>query len=171
MLVTTRSWSAALAAAAMRMRSNRRDIHLLFGCSFQKLQDRSLGLAHRFLAGMRLAGPEEATQPVLFAAWHDVHMQMRNALADAIVDGDERSFGRHSVLDGASEQLDVCKERSEQLFWQVGQGLNVRLGNQYGVAGEERLIIQERDRQLVFKHHVIGVRRDLAESVTCAGSH
>src|SRR5580658_7150174 len=171
MLVTTRSGSAALAVAATRIRSNRRDIHLLFGCSFQKLQDCGLGLAHRFLARMRLAGPEEATQAVLFTSRHDVHMQMRNALADTIVDGDERSFGRHSVLDGASEQLDVGKERSEQLFWQVGQRLKVRLGNQYGVADEERLIIQERDRQIIFKHDVIGVRRDLAESATGASWH
>ena len=89
------------------MRNNKRDIQLLFGCFVKKLQDRRLGLPHMLFAGVRLARPEEAPQSVFLAARDKVHVQMRNALADLIVDGDERSLRLHRLLDGARQQLHV----------------------------------------------------------------
>ena len=137
MLVTSRSWSAALAVAAIKNKGKKRAITLTFRLfASQKLQDRGLGLPHMFFPRMRLARPEEAAQAVLFAARHNVHMQMRNALADAIVDGDERSLGLHRLLDGAREQLHVGEERPHQLRRQIGQRFIVRLGNEQRVPDE-----------------------------------
>ena len=63
-------------------------------------------------------------------------MQMRNTLADAIVDGDKRAFGVHAVLDGAREQLHVRKERSHEFQRQIRQRFVVGLGNEQRVPDE-----------------------------------
>ena len=58
------------------------------------------GLAHlAFFIGP--AWPEESAKPVLRPARHDVDVQVRHALAYAIVDRHERTFGPESFLNGA----------------------------------------------------------------------
>src|SRR5580704_14160508 len=116
-----------------------------------------LGLPHMFFTRMRLARPEEAAQSVLFAARDNVHMQMRNALADLIIDGYERSLGFDGLFDGVRQKLYVGEEWPEQLGRQIRQRCIVRLGDQHRVANEERLVIQERNRKLVFEHNIVGV--------------
>src|SRR5580658_7247788 len=96
------------------------------------------------LARLRLPWPEEATQTVLLLPWHNMDVQMRNALAHAIVDRDKRAFGVHALLDPAREQLDVQEERSNQLGWQILQRFVMGLGNEQRVSDEQRPIIQER---------------------------
>ena len=43
--------------------------------------------------------PEKSLQPVAFGAWNDVHMEVGNALTDAIVGSDEGAFGAHTQFD------------------------------------------------------------------------
>ena len=76
------------------------------------MSNRGLRFSHMLLARMRLPGPEETTQAVLLFPGHNMDMQVRNALADAIIDGNEGAVGAHAFLDGASEQLHVGEERS-----------------------------------------------------------
>jgi hypothetical protein len=59
----------------------------------------------RILVG--LARPEEALEAVLASPWHDMDMQMRNALADAVVDGDEGPVGLQAMLDRSRQELGV----------------------------------------------------------------
>ena len=51
---------------------------------------RAATACHLVVVGVALAGPEEAAQPVLASAGHDVHVQVRHALADHVVHGHER---------------------------------------------------------------------------------
>ena len=56
-----------------------------------------------------------------------MHVKMRNALADAIVDGHEGSLGFHALRDSAGEKLDIQKERADQRVGQVRKRLDVVL--------------------------------------------
>jgi len=51
------------------------------------------------------ARPEKSPQSISFAARYDVNVQMRDALADPIVDGDERSLGLQRRFHSPAEQL------------------------------------------------------------------
>src|SRR4029078_10398210 len=53
---------------------------------------------HLRLAGIALAGPEETAQPVAPAARPHVHVQVRDALADLVVDGHERALRARRLL-------------------------------------------------------------------------
>lgn len=99
-----------------------------------------------------MARPEEALESVLLSARHDVNVQMRNALAYAIVDGYERAFGFHPEFDGARQKLRILKERTGQLWRQVCQRLEVLSRNQQAVAREQRPVIEEGQREMVFKY-------------------
>src|SRR6266853_851163 len=73
-------------------------------CSAKAVLQASLtpgnGSAERFLhlpkgnvIRVPLSGPEEAFEAILVVAWHEVDMDVGDALADVIVDGDERPIG------------------------------------------------------------------------------
>jgi hypothetical protein len=101
-------------------------------------------------------GPKESFQPVSLAARNDVNVEMRDALADAIVDGHEGSFGVHPLHDGAGKKLDIQKERADQIIGQVRKRLKVALYDEEAMAGEKRAMIQKCERELVFKNFVAG---------------
>ena len=65
-----------------------------------------------FLVGA--AGPEEAAQAVLAFAWDDVDVEVRDALADDVVDGDEGAVCLHCCLHFAGEHLSVGEKRADQ---------------------------------------------------------
>src|SRR4051812_15905664 len=60
------------------------------------------GLLGRGIFGPR---PEESAESVLGPAGDDVNVQMGNALADTVVNGDEGSLGVEGDFDGAAEVL------------------------------------------------------------------
>ena len=64
-------------------------------------------LLHRRLAVVLDARPEEAAQAVLQAARDHVHVQVRHALADAVVHGHERAVGAQPFLHRARETPQV----------------------------------------------------------------
>ena len=70
-------------------------------------------------------------------------MQMRHALADAIVYGDERAFGLHPLLHRVRQPLHIAEERADQFFGQVRQGFVMFFGDKQRVAQEQRPMIQE----------------------------
>src|SRR4051794_14449729 len=64
------------------------------------------------LVGVRIvtvgvARPEETAQPVFAPSRDDVHVQVRNALADPVVDRDEGAFRTEALLHRAREQPSV----------------------------------------------------------------
>ena len=97
-----------------------------------------------FFARRRLARPEKASETVLLAARDDMHVQVRHALAHAIVNGDEGAFGPHAPLDGARQQLDILEKWADQVGREILQCLIVRFRDEQRVAGEHVPIVQKR---------------------------
>jgi len=119
----------------------------------------------RLRIGVSSTGPEEAFQTVFGPARNDVNMQVRHALADAIVDGDERPRGVQTLLHGGAEQLRAPKQRRNEFRGKIRQRFNVPPRDQQAVAWKERAVIEKGQRLLIFKHD-IRLRRsgsDLAE--------
>ena len=71
------------------------------------------------------SGPEKAFQTIPFTPGHDVGMQMRNALADAVINRDEGAFSVESLFDGPLEPLHGLKERADFSSRQIVQRDNV----------------------------------------------
>jgi hypothetical protein len=89
-----------------------------------------------------------------------VDVQVRDALADAVVDRDEAALGAEGVLDRAGQPPDAAEERLHQLVRQVGQRLEVSAGHQQHVPREQRTVVEERDALPVVVDHV---GRELSE--------
>src|SRR5437762_8935636 len=83
--------------------------------------------------GVLRAGPEEAAQAVLAIPRHDMDVEVGHALADAVVDRDERTGGAERGLHRAREPLRLSEQRSDELRRQVDQRLVVHLGHEQGV--------------------------------------
>lgn len=83
-----------------------------------------------------------------------MHVEVRDALADAIVDGDEASFRFHATLDGSSEQLNVRKQRLDQRSGQIAQSFEMAFGNQERMPGEYGTMIQKCERVFIFEDFV-----------------
>ena len=58
-----------------------------------------------------------------------MHVQMRDALADAIVNAHKRPLGCERLLHRLRQELGIRKERADQRPWQVDKGLVVTFGN------------------------------------------
>ena len=122
-----------------------------------------------FLVGA--AGPEEAAQAVLAFAWDDVDVEVRDALADDVVDGDEGAVCLHCCLHFAGEHLSVGEKRADQGGGEIGQSGVMRFRNQQDVAGEKRADVEEGDGDFVFENN-FGfhfARNDFAEKARLAG--
>jgi hypothetical protein len=97
-----------------------------------------------------------------------VNVKMRNALADAIVNADKRSLCFNRPLNRARQQLSVCEKWTYQGGRQVRERFKVIPGNQQTMTGENRAMIEKRDRRLVREHDGRGnvARNDSAENAT-----
>ena len=80
-----------------------------------------------FLIGA--TGPEKATKTVLAFARDDVDMEVRDALADDVVDGDEAAVCFHCCLHFSGEHLSVGEKRANQFGGEIRQSGIVRFGN------------------------------------------
>jgi hypothetical protein len=94
-----------------------------------------------------------------------VDVEVGDALADDVVEGDERPRLPHRLGDRPRQQSGVGKQRPYQLVREVGERLDVLPRDQQAVPGEERPIVEERERDLVLEDHVpgLGSRGDRAE--------
>ena len=62
-----------------------------------------------FVVTVGLAWPEEAFQPILLTSRDNVNMQMWDALAYTVIDGNEGTFSQEPLLDSKHQQLNVRK--------------------------------------------------------------
>jgi hypothetical protein len=104
-----------------------------------------------FLVGA--TGPEKATKAVLAFARNDMDMEVRDALADDVVHGDEAAVCLHCCLHFAGEQLCVGEKRADQSGGEIRQSGVVRFRNQQDVAGEKRANVEEGDGDFVFENN------------------
>ncbi len=65
---------------------------------------------HVHVVPIRLSGPEEASEAVPAPPGNDVDVEVGDALADAVVDGDERAVRVQARFDRAGQSLDVREQ-------------------------------------------------------------
>ncbi len=80
-------------------------------------------------------------------------MQMRNALADPIVDGNERPLRPHSILHSPADQLHVAEEAVHAPRRQLGKGFTVIPRHDEDMPVKERPPVQEGSRNFVLEDH------------------
>lgn len=114
-----------------------------------RLSDRILYGAHGFGVIVAVPWPEESLEPILRPAWHDMQVQMRNALTDAIVHRDEGAGGLHRFLDRRAEQLCMHQKRTGERSGKLRQRLDVRPRYQQAMPRKERPVVQEGERMFV----------------------
>jgi len=126
---------------------------------------------HRRIALVFLARPEEAAQAVPLLALDDVHMEGRNALAHAVVHGDEGAVRAERRLEGARDALHVGEERRDRGGRQVGERLDVHPRDDEHVPRKERLYVQKSHARVALEDARGGARpaHDFAEEA--ARSH
>lgn len=94
-----------------------------------------------------------------------MYMKMRNTLAHTIIDGHECALRLHPLHDGSREKPDIGKQRANQGVRQIEKRLDVAPGDEERVAGKKRAMIQEGERNIVFKdlEARYGTANDIAE--------
>jgi hypothetical protein len=112
-----------------------------------------------------LPRPEKASEAVLLLAGNDVDVQMRNALAYLVVDGDERAVRSEGGFDRTGQSLRAGEEGRDQLGGQIRQRFVVGARNEEDVAHEEGPGIEESKARFILEYAVGRPRgrHDLAE--------
>ena len=87
--------------------------------------------------------PEETAQAVAAVPGHDVHVEVRHALADGVVDGHEGAVGAERAHHRARHTLDDAEERSDEIGVEIGQGHDVWPRHHKNVTLEHRPAIEE----------------------------
>jgi len=82
-----------------------------------------------------------------------MHMQVGNALADAVIHGYKRTLGAQSGFQGAAQNLHICQKLAVSVSWEFRERFDVISGYEQDVAGEQRTVIEERERSVVLEHH------------------
>src|SRR5262249_39475930 len=98
--------------------------------------EQPLDAAHLLPPRVSLTRPEESAEPVLSPPRDDVDVQVRHALADPVVDRDERSLGLETRLHRARQELHVEEERPDQRVGKIGQRCQMVPWHQEAVAAK-----------------------------------
>jgi len=98
-----------------------------------------------------LPWPEESFQSVSLGSWDHVHVEVRHALADAVIDRDECALRSHAFFHRNGKQARVCRDLLQQRRGNLVQRFYMLLRYQEAVAGKERPVIQESQRKLIFE--------------------
>ena len=90
----------------------------------------SLPQSKRVVVGLGIglvtnARPEEAAQPILATPRHDVHVEMRNALTDDVVDGNERAVAVERVGHASRDSLHSFEEWADEIKIEVDKSHTV----------------------------------------------
>ena len=72
-----------------------------------------LNLSNMVLIRIPLPGPEKASEAISAPPGNDVDVEVRDALADAVVDGDERTVSVQARFDRAGQSLDVREQGAD----------------------------------------------------------
>jgi len=134
-------------------------------CRLQHLAQAAGVVGGFVVIGVPGAGPEETPQAVAPGAGHDVHVKMRDALADRVVHADEAALRAQRGRHGRADLLHPQEQRAYQAAGQVGQRHVVRSRGDEHVPLEHRPGVEERDGDVVGENHVgcPGPRDDVAE--------
>ena len=94
-----------------------------------------------------------------------MHVQMRNTLAHAIIHRDERPVRLHSRFDCARQNLNVAKDRFNQVCRQIDQSFIVLFGYEQAMTRKDRTMIEKGEAVVIFKDHASGefATHDFAE--------
>src|SRR5437763_12620616 len=79
-----------------------------------------------------------------------MHMQVRYALADLVVDGDKRALRAKAFLYGLRDQLRGAEQRCQQIRRNVGQGIKMFFGTDQAMAWKQRSVVEKYYRVLIF---------------------
>ena len=63
---------------------------------------------------IRLPGPEEASEAIPAPPGNDVNVEVGHALADAVVDGDERAVRVQARFNRTGQRLDVREQEVDE---------------------------------------------------------
>ncbi len=98
-----------------------------------------------------------------------MNVEVGDALAHPVVDGDECPVRFHGELDARAEQLGVAPEVAEQIPGKIAESLEVGARYQKAVAREQWTVIEECDGVIVLEDHMRGnfVGGDAAEGTHC----
>ena len=90
---------------------------------------------------------------------------MRNTLAHPIIDGHECTLRLHPLHDGSGEKPDIAEDCAHELAGKIEERFDVALYDKQSVAGEERAMIEECQRNIVLKNFEAGygAAKDLAK--------
>ena len=97
-------------------------------------------------------------------------MDAGDALADAVVDGDERPIGGFALFNGPFQQLHILEQWPDEGRGEVGQRLVMLLWHEQAVAGEKRPLVQKSQGEAVFKDQrgLFLTAEDATERAGCA---
>ena len=90
------------------------------------------------------------------ATRHDVNMEVRHALADHVIDCQERAFGSGRSGQGPRQALRQGEERPHFGDRQIGKGRDMRPGHEQNVAGQEGEAIEECDPRCIVEDDLGG---------------
>jgi hypothetical protein len=81
-----------------------------------------------------------------------MHMKVRNALADLVVDRHKSSLRGHAFLHSPAKNLCAAEKRPRKSAGQVHQCLVVCPGDQQAMTGKERAVVQEGHAGFIIQH-------------------
>jgi hypothetical protein len=80
-------------------------------------------------------------------------MEVRNTLADFVVDGHKSSFSFHAGFHGECEKPGVGEKGLDPVVRQIRERLVMIFGYQEAVSRKERAVIEKSQAKIVFKHY------------------
>jgi hypothetical protein len=120
--------------------------------------DRPRNLPHLIVIMVRATRPGQvaAEEAVVVATRHDVNVEVRHALADDIVNRQERASVTSCQGHGARQVPREGEERAHFGGRQIGKRRDMQPGHQQHVAGQERASIEECDPRWIVEDDLGG---------------
>ena len=101
-----------------------------------------------------MAGPEEAAQPVPEASRHDVQVNVRDGLADNVVQREEGALCPERSLLSCAHPPAGRQEAAQELLGHLGEGRVMDARHDESVAVEHGPVVQEGHAGLVLEEQV-----------------
>ena len=117
--------------------------------------DRSLDLGRVLLnLTSAIAGPrpEETPQPVTLGSGHYVYVEVRDGLADDVIDCHERALRAQCLRDRATDPLCHREQRNHEIARQAQQRIDVARRSDQDMTLEDRPVIKKGDYLLITRH-------------------
>src|SRR5437588_390034 len=92
-----------------------------------------------------MTGPKESSQAVFSSSRNDMYVQMRNALANTVVDSHECSLSLDSLLHCDRQKLGNREEWFYEVGRQVGERFEVIPRDQQTMTGKHWAVVRKRE--------------------------